>query len=46
MGGACSTNGENMNSYRFLVGKLERKKPAERPRHRWVNNIRIDLGEI
>jgi hypothetical protein len=27
MGGACSTNGENMNMYRLLVGKPEGKRP-------------------
>jgi hypothetical protein len=29
-----------------LVGKPERKRPLERPRCRWMNNIRVDLGEI
>jgi hypothetical protein len=28
------------------VGKPERKRPLERPRHRWVDNIRMDLGEV
>jgi hypothetical protein len=28
--------------YRILVGK----RPLERPRHRWVDNIRMDLGEV
>jgi hypothetical protein len=28
------------------VGKPEGKKPLGRPRRRWVNNIRMDLGEI
>jgi len=28
--------------YRVLVGKLEGKRPLGRPRHRWVENIRID----
>jgi hypothetical protein len=31
---------------RLLVGKPERKIPIERPRRRWVNNIKMDLGEI
>jgi hypothetical protein len=26
--------------------KPERKRPLGRPRHRWVNNIRMDLKEI
>jgi hypothetical protein len=45
MGGACSTNGEKRNAYRFLVGKPEEKRPVGRPRRRWVDNIRMDLGE-
>jgi hypothetical protein len=38
--------GEKRNAYRILVGKPEGKRPLGRPRRRWVNNIRIDLGEI
>jgi hypothetical protein len=29
--------------YRILVGKSEGKRPLGRPRHRWVDNIKIDL---
>jgi hypothetical protein len=29
-----------------LVGKPEGKKPVRKPRHRWVDNIKIDLREI
>ena len=32
--------------YRFLVRKPEGKRPLERPRHRWVDNIRMDLQEV
>jgi hypothetical protein len=28
------------------VGKLEGMRPLERPRHGWVYNIKMDLGEI
>jgi hypothetical protein len=28
------------------VGKPEGKKPLGRPRRRWVNNIRMGLGEV
>jgi hypothetical protein len=42
MGGSCSTIGENRNAYRLLVGKPEGKRPLGTPRHRWVDNIRID----
>jgi hypothetical protein len=38
--------GEKMNAYRLLVGKTEGKKPLERPRRRWVDNIRMDLREV
>jgi hypothetical protein len=31
---------------RVLVGKLEGKRPLGRPRHRWVDNIRMDLQEV
>jgi hypothetical protein len=31
---------------RLLVGKPEGKRPLERPRHRWVDNIRMDLGKV
>jgi hypothetical protein len=45
MDGTCSTN-EKRNAYRLLVGKPEGKRPLGRPRRRFVDNIRIDLGEI
>jgi len=32
--------------YKVLVGKPEGKKPLERPRRRWVDNIRNDLQEV
>jgi hypothetical protein len=38
-------NGAKRNEYRILVGKPEGKRPL-RPRHRWVDNINIDLREI
>jgi hypothetical protein len=38
--------GEKRNAYRVLVGKPEGKRPLERPRRRWVDNIRMDLGEL
>jgi hypothetical protein len=31
---------------RFLVGKPEGNKPLGRPRHRWEDGIRMDLGKI
>jgi hypothetical protein len=34
------------NAYRIVVGKPEGKRPVRRPRHRWVDNIKMDLREI
>jgi hypothetical protein len=28
------------------VGKPDGKRPLERPRRRWVDNIKMDFGEI
>jgi hypothetical protein len=35
--------GEERGMYRVLVGKPEGKRPMEKPRHRWEDNIRMDL---
>jgi hypothetical protein len=45
MGRTCSTNREKRNAYMLLVGKPEGKRPLGRPRHRWVHNIKMDLGD-
>jgi hypothetical protein len=42
----AGTNGEKRNAYRLLVGKPEGKRPLGRPRRRWVDNFRMDLGEV
>jgi hypothetical protein len=34
------------NAYRLLVGKPEGKRPLGRPERRWLDNIRMDLGEV
>jgi hypothetical protein len=34
------------NTYRILVGKPEGKRPLGRPRRRWMDNIKIYLGEV
>jgi hypothetical protein len=38
--------GEKRNAYRLLTGEPERERPLGRPRRRWVDNIRMDLGEV
>jgi hypothetical protein len=38
--------GEKRNVYRLLVGKPEGMRPLGRPRHRWIDNIKMDLLEI
>jgi hypothetical protein len=38
--------GEKRNAYRLLVAKPEEKRPVGRPRRRWVDNIRMDLGDV
>jgi hypothetical protein len=38
--------GEKRNAYRLLVGKSEGKRPLGRLRRKWVDNIRMDLGEV
>ena len=35
--------GEDRGVHRVLVGKLEGKRPLGRPRHRWEDNIKMDL---
>ena len=30
----------------ILVGKPEGKRPLGRPRHRWEDNIKVDLQEV
>jgi hypothetical protein len=32
--------------YSILVGRLEGKRPLGRPRHRWEDNIKLNLMEI
>jgi hypothetical protein len=44
--GNVARMGEKRNAYRILIRKPERKSPLERPRSRWVDNIKMDLREI
>jgi hypothetical protein len=42
----CSTKGQRRHSYRFVVGNPAGKRPLRRPRRRWLDNNRMDLGEV
>jgi hypothetical protein len=44
--GHVARMGEERNVYRVLVGKPEGKRPLERPRCRWEDEIKMDLREI
>jgi hypothetical protein len=44
--GHVARMGKKGNAYGLLVGKPEGKRLLGRPRRRWVNNIRMDLGEV
>jgi hypothetical protein len=37
---------EKRNAYKILVRKPEMKIQLQRPRHRWQDNIRMDIREI
>jgi hypothetical protein len=43
--GNATRMGEIRNPCKVLVGNFEGKRPR-RPRRRWEDNIRMDLGEI
>jgi hypothetical protein len=38
--------GERRGVYGVLVGKPEAKRTLARPRHRWEDNIKMDLQEV
>jgi hypothetical protein len=44
--GHLARMGEKRKAYRLLVRKPEGKSPLRRPRRRWVDNIKMDLGEV
>ena len=37
---------ERSNVYKVLVGKPEGNRQLGRPRHRWEDNIKMDLEEV
>jgi hypothetical protein len=44
--GHVACMGEGRGVYRVLVGRPEGKRPLVGPRHRWEDNIKMDLWEI
>jgi len=38
--------GERRGVYRIVVWKTERKGPLGRPRHKWEDNIKMNLQEL
>jgi hypothetical protein len=44
--GHVARMGEKRNVYSLLVGKPEGKRPLGRPKHRWIDNINMDLLDI
>ena len=38
--------GERRRIFRVLMGKPEGKRPLGRPKHRWKDNIKMDLKEV
>jgi hypothetical protein len=44
--GHVARMGETRGAYRALVGKPEGRRPLERPRRRWQDNIKMDLREV
>jgi hypothetical protein len=44
--GYAAHMGEMRNAYKILVGKPEGKRPLGRIRHRWKDNIKMNLREI
>ena len=44
--GHIARMGKKSGAYGVSVGKPEGKIPLERPRHRWEDNIKMDLQEV
>ena len=44
--GHVARMGEGRGVYKVLVGKPGGKRPLERPRRRWEDNIKMDLQEV
>jgi hypothetical protein len=37
---------DRRNAYGVLVGRLEGRRPLEKPRRRWEDNIKMDLKKV
>jgi ferredoxin-thioredoxin reductase catalytic subunit len=46
IGGARSTYGEKRCLCRFMMGKPEDRRAFGRPRHRWGDDIKIDMQDV
>jgi hypothetical protein len=44
--GHVALMGEGRGLFRVLVGRPEGKRPLGKPRHKWEDNIKMDLREI
>jgi hypothetical protein len=44
--GHIARMGEGRGAYRILVGRPDVRRPLGRPRHRWEDNIKMDLEEV
>jgi hypothetical protein len=44
--GQVARMGESKGVYKVLVGRPEGMRPLGRPRHRWKDNINMDLQEV
>jgi hypothetical protein len=44
--GHVACMGEMRGAYNILVGKPGERRPLGRPRRRWEDNIKVDIGEV
>jgi hypothetical protein len=45
MGGTCTVR-KKRGAWRALVGKPEGKRPLERSRRKWENNVKMDVKRV
>jgi hypothetical protein len=46
VGGTCGTHGGGERCLQGFGWEARRKRPLRRPRHRWEDNIKMDLRKI